>query len=174
MYKCDKTETSLSILSMGMKRFKQWRSTTISNLRKHVLVPTRRSGHANNNSSLTFLYIFIYLLYEICCVRKDPKVFEGRVFGQVPSLQSASRVQQKKCLVFNSVCTHCPCQYICRMVPHRLSVLFETRLRCLEISFHESFDKRWRQKWREKEEESSAVFTVWSLWGILLPWPAPA
>lgn len=99
-----------------------------------------------------------------------------------PKLAVCLRVQQKKCLVFvKSVCMHCPCSYICLTVPHPLSVPFKTVSAASRFVFRKSFGERWRRKeqqrsreWREKEDESSAVFTVWSLGGILLPFPASA
>lgn len=124
-------------------------------------------------------------MYEICFLKlekeKRPKVFEEWGLLTSPKVAVCLRVQQKKCLVFclKSVCIHCP--YICSIVPHPLSVSFNTGLRCIQIYFYQSFPERWRgeeQQWRGewgvKEEESSAVFTVWYLGGILLPRPAPA
>jgi len=87
MYKCDPTEKGLSILSMGMKRFKRWRNTTISNLRKHILISTLPLGsaHVNHNNSLTF-YIYLYILCtkSVCFLswkkRKDPESLRRGVF----------------------------------------------------------------------------------------------
>lgn len=60
------------------------------------------------------------------------------------------------------------------MVPHHLTVSFEIGLRCIQIGFHKSSGKRWQGEWREKESSPSAVFTVWSLGGILSSWRVPA
>lgn len=58
------------------------------------------SGHVNHNSSLIFLYIFIYLLYEICFLKlekeKRPKVFEEWGLLTSPKVAVCLRVQQKK------------------------------------------------------------------------------
>lgn len=94
-----------------MKRFKQWRSTTISNLRKTcprfnlaILFP----GHVDHNSSLTFFYIYLYIfLYEICFFfevgKKRPRVFEeGGSFdkSQACSLPRSTTKKSVWCFFF--------------------------------------------------------------------------
>lgn len=98
-------------------------------------------------------------------------------------MQSASEYNEKKsvwCLSSQSLCIvlvhifvpRCPtrsrfCSKLVSAASRSVSMsLFRGRWRGEE--------QRWRGEWREKEVESSAVFTVWSLGGILLPRPAPA
>lgn len=144
-----------------------------------------------HNSSLTFsIYIYISFVRNLLLdvgKEKRPKVLEeeGGGWGSFDMSQACSPLKsttKKKCLVFvKSVCMHCPCSYICLTVPHPLSVPFKTVSAASTFVFRKSFGERWRRKeqqrraeWREKEDESSAVFTVWSLGGILLPFPASA
>lgn len=125
----------------------------------------------------------VFLKLEKEKKKRRPKVFEEdwRVFRQVPSLQSASRVQQKKVSGVCQISLYALfLSYIYPMMLHPVSVPFKTGLHCIQVCFHQSFGERWRGEeqqwrgeWREEEGESSAVFTVWSLRGVLLPRPAP-
>lgn len=73
IYKCATTETSLSTLD-GYEKIETVKNTSTSNLRKHVLASVCHLLHDNHDSFLAFLYIFIYLLYEICSeVGKEKK-----------------------------------------------------------------------------------------------------
>lgn len=51
---------------MGMKPFKQWGSTTGSNLRSHVLVPT---CHSVSDMSITIVLNFFYIYLYILCMK---------------------------------------------------------------------------------------------------------
>lgn len=102
MYKCDKTEI-LSLVSMGMKQFKQWGSTTSSNLRSHVLIST---CHSVSDMSITivlnFFYIYLYILCtkSVFFLRWIKRVFEDVSLSTNPTLAVCLKSSTEKCLVF--------------------------------------------------------------------------
>lgn len=154
------------------------------------------SGHVDHNSSLTFsIYIYISFCTKSVFFKlekeKRPRVFEEKRGGLLtsPKLAVCLRVQQRKkksvwCLSSQSVCIVRVHIFVPRCPAHSW---FHSKVACaasiqpsIQICFHKSFrgrwsgeEQQWPGEWREKEDESSAVFTVWSLGGILLPWPAP-
>lgn len=107
MYKCDKTEIlSLSLASMGMKQSKQWGSTTISNLRSHVLIST---CHSVSDMSITIVLNFFYIYLYILCtksvfLRWIKRVFEDVSLSTNPILAVCLRVQQKSVWCWYSSC----------------------------------------------------------------------
>lgn len=101
-----------------------------------------------------------------------------------PKLAVCLRVQQKSvwCLSSQSVCIVLVHIFVplCPTRSRFHSKLVSTASRSVSISLFGEWrrgeEQQWRGLWRGVwgEKESSAVFTVWSLRGILLPRPAPA
>lgn len=94
---------SLSLVLMGMKWFKQWGSTTSSNLRSHVLIST---CHSVSDMSITivlnFFYIYLYILCtkSVCFFKLDKKSLWGCESFHEPHPCRLPHSSTEKCLVF--------------------------------------------------------------------------
>lgn len=98
---------------MGMKRFKQWGSTTSSNLRSHVLIST---CHSVSDMSITIVLNFFYIYLYILCTKSVflswiKRVFEDVSLSTNPILAVCLRVQQKSVW-----CLYSPCFYLSHSV----------------------------------------------------------
>lgn len=94
---------SLSLVLMGMKWFKQWGSTTSSNLRSHVLIST---CHSVSDMSITivlnFFYIYLYILCtkSVCFFKLDKKSLWGCESFHKSHPCRLPHSSTEKCLVF--------------------------------------------------------------------------